>query len=102
MKTALFALVMAAVCTGVASAQDSRDSRPPLLVSGKIADAVELGDDGRFLFPRMRPGEYRLALVDDAEPDEWRDPEFLRRLAAASVPISLAEGEKRVQDLRVR
>ena len=65
-------------------------------------DSVDLGDDGRFLFPRLRSGEYRLAVVDDAEPDEWMDPEFLRKLLAASVPITLAEGEKKVQDLRVR
>ena len=65
-------------------------------------DSVVLGDDGRFLFPRMRSGEYRLAVVDDAEPDEWMDPEFLRKLAAASVPVILAESQKKVQDLRVK
>jgi hypothetical protein len=58
--------------------------------------------DGQFSFSHFRPGSYRIAVVDGVEPEEWLDPEFLRRLIPASVAITLGEGEKKVQDLRVK
>lgn len=58
--------------------------------------------DGQFSFSRFRPGTYRIAVVEGVEPEEWLDPEFLRRLIPASVAITLGEGEKKMQDLRVK
>jgi uncharacterized protein (DUF2141 family) len=58
------------------------------------------GTDGRFTFRNLPPGEYRLAAITDAEPGEWFNPEFLAQLVAPSIPISLAEGERKVQDIR--
>jgi hypothetical protein len=46
-------------------------------------------------------GEYRLAAVTDVEPGAWYDPELLRQLQIASVPVRLVEGQAVVQDLRV-
>ena len=48
----------------------------------------------------MPPGEYRLVAVDDVEPGQWFDPAFLKELIGASMPVSLAPGEKRTQDIR--
>jgi hypothetical protein len=56
---------------------------------------------GRFNFANLPPGEYRLAAVTDVEPGTWYDPAFLRQLLAASLPVSLAEGQTRTQDLKV-
>jgi hypothetical protein len=39
--------------------------------------------------------------VTDVDTGEWYDPEFLGQLVGAALPISLAEGEQKVQDLRV-
>ena len=39
--------------------------------------------------------------VDDVEPGEWFDPAFLQRLVPAATKITIAEGEKKVQDVRV-
>jgi carboxypeptidase family protein len=58
------------------------------------------GTDGRFTFRNLPPGEYRLAAITDAEPGEWFSPEFLTQLSAASIPISLTEGERKLQDIR--
>lgn len=58
--------------------------------------------DGRFVFTRFRPGAYRIAVVEGVEPEEWLDPEFLKRLVPASVLVTLAEGDKKTQDLRVK
>jgi hypothetical protein len=39
--------------------------------------------------------------VTDAEPGAWYDPDFLSQLIGASVGVSLGDGERRIQNLRV-
>jgi hypothetical protein len=63
---------------------------------------TNLSDDGKYGFGELRPGMYLIALTDSTEPDEWLDPEFLRKLLAAAIPVTLGEGEQKVQDLRIR
>jgi len=57
--------------------------------------------DGRFSFRNLPAGEYRLVPVYDPEPGSWFDPAFLQQLESASVRVSIAEGEKKEQHLRV-
>jgi hypothetical protein len=57
--------------------------------------------DGRFLFRNLPPGEYRIAPVLDPEPGAWFDPAFLQQLDSTALSVSLNEGEKKVQNLRV-
>jgi uncharacterized protein (DUF2141 family) len=64
--------------------------------------AADLGADGKYVFDEMRPGMYLVVLTDSVEPDEWLDPEFLKKLVAAAIPVTIADGEKRIQDLRIR
>ena len=40
--------------------------------------------------------------MTDIDPSDLRDPAVLEEMAAASVRVTLAEGEKKVQDLRIR
>jgi hypothetical protein len=63
--------------------------------------ATRPGTDGRFTFRGLPAGEYRLTAVTDVEPGEWYDPAFLNQLASVSIPISLSEGERKVQDIRL-
>lgn len=63
---------------------------------------VRPATNGRFSFRGLPPGDYRLAAVTDVEPGQWFDPEFLRQVAGASTPLTLLEGEKKEQSLRVR
>jgi 5-hydroxyisourate hydrolase-like protein (transthyretin family) len=58
--------------------------------------------NGTFSFVDLRPGRYLLAVVDGVEEREWLDAAFLRNLIPAAVPVALGEGERKVQDLRVR
>ena len=58
--------------------------------------------DGSFLIHGLPPGDYLLAALADLEPGLWNDPEFLASVAPAAIPVSLAEGEKKRQDIRVR
>jgi hypothetical protein len=57
--------------------------------------------DGKYSFRGLPQGDYRLIAVTDVETGEWYDPAFLTQLAGAAMPISLTEGEKKVQDLRL-
>ena len=57
--------------------------------------------DGKFSFRDLPPGEYRLVALDDAEPGSWFDPEFLKQLIGASMSLTITEGQKKAQDLRV-
>jgi hypothetical protein len=62
--------------------------------------AVRPSSDGRYAFRSMPAGDYRLVAVEDVEPGQWFDPAFLKELLGASMPVSLAPGEKRTQDIR--
>jgi hypothetical protein len=59
------------------------------------------GTDGKFAFRNIPAGNYRLTAVTDVEPGEWYDPDFLTAIQNASIPVTVAEGEKKVQDLKV-
>jgi hypothetical protein len=58
--------------------------------------------DGRFVFADLPAGAYVLAAVDDLEPSDLNDPKFLEALSHAGIPVSLSEGEKKRQDVRLR
>jgi hypothetical protein len=57
--------------------------------------------DGHFAFRNLPAGEYRLVPVYDPEPGSWFDPAFLQQLESASVRVTIADGEKKEQNLRV-
>lgn len=63
--------------------------------------SVRPGTDGRFTARNLPAGDYLVAAVTDVEPGEWFDPEFLQQLRAASVRVTLSEGDKKTQDLRI-
>jgi hypothetical protein len=61
------------------------------------------GPDGQFIFRNLPPGDYLIAAATDLDPGAQYDPEFLKTLtAAATQRITLGEGGKVNQDLRVR
>lgn len=63
--------------------------------------SVRPGTDGKFAIRNLPAGDYLMAAVTDVEPGEWFDPEFLQQLRAASARVTLAEGDKKTQDLRL-
>ncbi len=63
--------------------------------------SVRPGTDGRFTTRNLPPGSYMIVAVTDVEPGEWFDPGFLEQLAAAAMRVSLSEGEKKTQNLRL-
>jgi hypothetical protein len=57
--------------------------------------------DGRFSFRNLPAGEYRISPVLDPEPGSWYDPAFLQQLDSNATRVTLGEGEKKDQTLRV-
>lgn len=57
--------------------------------------------DGSFAFADLPAGNYLLAALTDVEPDDWQKTEFLNELVPASVRVTLGEGEKTRQNLRI-
>jgi uncharacterized protein (DUF2141 family) len=71
--------------------QRSRRLRPP----------VRAGTDGKFKFTNLLPGEYYLAALSDFEPNDYTKPSFLEQVALAAMKVTIAEGEKKVQDVKI-
>jgi hypothetical protein len=59
------------------------------------------GTDGTFRFEDVVPGEYYLAALTDADSAAWQAPAFLLDAAAAAVKVTIADGGRATQDLRV-
>jgi hypothetical protein len=57
--------------------------------------------DGAFTFDDLPMGAYLLAAVDDLEPADLADAAFLAAVASAGVPVTLGQGERKRQDLRL-
>ena len=58
-------------------------------------------EDGTFVTDGFPAGSYRLATLLDAEFGAWFDPAFLHRIDTASTALSIADGERKVLNLRV-
>jgi hypothetical protein len=57
--------------------------------------------DWTYSFANVPPGDYSLAAVDDVEPGEWFDPSFLQRVEPTGIKVTIGEGEKKTQDIRI-
>jgi hypothetical protein len=56
---------------------------------------------GRYIFRNLPPGDYVLAALTDLEPGRQFDPELLRTLASSSIRLSIGDGAKLTQSIRV-
>lgn len=70
--------------------------------SARRVRTVRPGTDGKFTITGLPSGSYRLAAVTDISPEETRDLALLEELAGASIVFALADGETKVQDLRIK
>ena len=59
------------------------------------------GTDGRFTLRDLPAGEYFLAALTDVDPDQWQSPAFLESVVGGAIRLAIADGEKKVQDIRL-
>jgi uncharacterized protein (DUF2141 family) len=57
--------------------------------------------EGKYTLRNLPAGDYLLVAVIDVEQDEWFDPSYLQRVAPSAIRITIGDGEKKVQDLRI-
>jgi protocatechuate 3,4-dioxygenase beta subunit len=67
----------------------------------RLAQPTQPASDGKFRITNLPPGEYYMAAVTDLEPGDWGDTTFMEAVAAAAFKITIGEGEKKVQDLKI-
>jgi hypothetical protein len=67
----------------------------------RLKAPVSTDPDGTFRISDLPPGEYFLAAVTDMEPSDLKDASFLAELAAQAIRLTLADGEKKVQNVKV-
>ena len=68
----------------------------------RVSSVTRLSSDGRFTITGLPPGEYYLAVSADLDPAELSDAPFLESLVSAAIRVAIAEGERKVQDFRIR
>jgi hypothetical protein len=62
---------------------------------------VRLGTDGSYSIIGLPSGDYLLAAVTDLDPTQLADPAFLDAMSAAAIRITLSDGERKRQDIRL-
>jgi hypothetical protein len=63
---------------------------------------VRPASDGSFNVRGLPAGEYWMAALTDLEQrDEWFDPALLRQLIPAAVKVTLVDGQRKTQDIRI-
>ena len=77
-------------------AQDPRKWTPP----SRYVVPARPDRDNRF-HTRLMAGDYYAIVVDDVEPGEWTDPEYLARVRDRATPFSIADGETKSLDLKL-
>lgn len=64
--------------------------------------SAQPSSDGRFVLAGLPAGAYHLAVVTDLDTRELASQPFLDSLVASAIPVTLAEGERKRQDIRIR
>jgi protocatechuate 3,4-dioxygenase beta subunit len=68
----------------------------------RVSGAARLSSDGRYRISGLPPGEYFVAAITDFTPGQLDDPSFLESLIPLAAKVVVAEGERKVQDYRIR
>jgi len=62
---------------------------------------VRPSSDGQFAFRLLLAGDYLIAAATDIEPGGTNDPDFLTELSKNAAKVTVAEGEKKIQPLKI-
>lgn len=70
-------------------------------IGSRRIQQVRPSSDGKYKLSGLPAGEYYMCAVTDLDQSQLYDPSALDALAAGSFKITLADGEKKVQDLKL-
>lgn len=70
-------------------------------IGARRSVSAKPGTDGRFVFADLPAGEYYIAALTDLDPVDWQTPASLEQVVPFAIKVGLAEGEKKVQDLKI-
>ena len=63
--------------------------------------SARAGVDGSYRISGLPAGDYYLCALTEVDPDQQADPAYLDQFVQGSIKITLADGEKRTEHLRV-
>lgn len=69
--------------------------------SRRVRQPVRTGIDGTFRFGNVIAGDYLLAALPDFDFNDVFKPEYLEQVPASAMRITMGEGEKKVQNLKI-
>ena len=101
---------LSGVVTDVAKGEPARDRTVVLFpddrqlwvpLSRRI-HVVQAGADGRYVFRNLPAGDYRVTVADLSDSGQQFDREFLAGIVTGSVAVTLAAGDARTENIRVR
>jgi hypothetical protein len=71
--------------------------------SPRFIRSVNAAPDGAYAFDHLPPGEYHVIAIDDAESDDWQDPQRLADLAIRATTLTIESGgASKTLDLTLR
>jgi hypothetical protein len=79
----------------------STDRSTWLAGSRRISPPIQVSSDGKYRVTGLPPGEYYLAALTDYENGDLNDRVFLEQVAAVAMRLTIGEGEKKAQDLKI-
>jgi hypothetical protein len=72
-------------------------------VSGsRRTKTVRAATDGKYRIGNLPAGDYYLCALTEYDPVTSSDPDFLEQLVAQSIRITVSDGEKKTQDLKLK
>jgi hypothetical protein len=69
--------------------------------SARRIQSVRSNDSGSYKIPGLPPGEYYLCALTELDTSLQTEPSYLEQFVSSSIKITLGEGEKKTQSLRI-
>jgi protocatechuate 3,4-dioxygenase beta subunit len=73
-----------------------------MVTSRRFRPPSQPSTDGKYRVGGLPPGNYFVAALTEFEELDMVDPTFLEQVAAASIRVTVKEGERKLQDLKIR
>ena len=80
---------------------NDRDAWGSAGMSPRRVRGTKASKGGEYSF-NLPPGDYFVIAIPEDQSADWQDPDFLEAASRSAVRVTIAEGERKIQDLRTR